>query len=179
VTPGREDPAEAVSGTFVFSYGSNLDAVRMIERVASARFVGLASLPLHDLRFHKRSCQDGTGKANAFLTQRAGDRVHGVIYEIDAEHLADLDRFEDRGIGYERHLMSFSTSLRGESVTVEAWVYIAEPDAIDDTLQPTRWYLDHVRRGARAHGLPQELIDELESLPTRDATESGRRSPGC
>lgn len=153
-------------GTYVFAYGSNLDAARMTGRVPSARVVGSARLTGFELRFHKRGWKDGTGKANAYpSTQEAV--VHGVVYAVDERELADLDVHET---GYERRLLRFDVdALAGaqEVRSVEAWVYLALPDVIDDALVPTRWYLDHVLKGARAHALPEALVAWLEGHPSQ------------
>ena len=151
----RGDPHATAGGgrlCLVFAYGSNLDEARMRARVPSTRFLACASLARHRLRFHKRGSIDGTGKANAFRTGSDADVVHGVVYEVDPAHLPDLDRHEG---GYRRELMAFTIAAAdGGSELVEAWVYLAEADFIDDTLEPEEWYLEHVRRGTRAHGLP-------------------------
>lgn len=136
----------------------------MVDRVPSARVVGRAVLPGFELRFHKRGWRDGTGKANAAAAGDANAVVHGVVYEIDAWHLADLDVHET---GYERNLERFAVGAPDGEREVEAWIYLALSDVIDDDLFPTRRYRDHVLRGARAHGLPSSLIVWLERHPTR------------
>lgn len=146
---------------FVFAYGSNLDSERMKARAPSAVAVGVSELPQHALRFHKRSAKDGTGKANAFLTDSAADRVEGVIYQIDPAELAELDRVEGRG--YERRLMPFSVRTKDQISIYEAWIYVAQPSYIDDSLAPARWYVRHVLEGAKEHGLSSELVAWLES----------------
>ena len=156
--------------TFVFAYGSNLDSKRMLDRVPSAEAVGLAKLPLHVLRFHKRSSKDGTGKANAFLTESASDAVEGVVYRLDLSDLPKLDSVEGKGYGYDRHLMAFQVVVDGRTKMLEAWAYLADADFIDDSLRPAAWYVDHVLRGEREHGLSDQLIAELEALETHSGT---------
>ncbi len=151
-------------GPFVFAYGSNLDSKRMLERAPSAEVVGLANLPLHALRFHKRGSKDGTGKANAFHSESASDTVEGVVYRLDPSDLTKLDSVEGRGYGYDRHSMAFHVVVGGRTKTLEAWVYLADADFIDDSLRPRAWYVGHVLRGAREHGLSDGLIAELEAL---------------
>lgn len=145
--------------TLVFAYGSNLDPVRMADRVASARVVGCARLDGFELRFHKRGSQDGTGKANAFPSDAGRAAVHGVVYEIAWQEIVALDAHEG---GYERRLLRMP--LDGRVETIEAWVYLARPETIDDALTPEPWYLDHVLIGARTHGLPGTLVEELNAL---------------
>jgi SAM-dependent methyltransferase len=146
----------------VFAYGSNLDAERMTARVPSARLVGRSRLEHHELRFHKRGSKDGTGKANAFRSDADDAAVHGVVYEIDERGLASLDAHEG---GYERRLLSLAVEERGERV--DAWVYLARPETIDDALAPEAWYVAHVLAGARAHGLPSHVVEGLTEIRAR------------
>lgn len=145
----------------------------MVGRVPSARVVGRATLEGFELRFHKRGWKDGTGKANAWNTDEPGARVHGVVYEVAERELADLDVHET---GYERRRVGFAVERARGSRKVEAWVYLATPDVIDDALVPTAWYRDHVLRGARAHGLPDRLIAWLEGHPTGEGAPPEARS---
>lgn len=142
----------------VFAYGSNLDSERMRSRTPSARVLDVASLPEHDLRFHKRGGDCGTAKADAFHTGDDDHRVHGVVYEIVRDELPDLDRAEAVGVGYDRVTRRVELG-RGDAV--EAWVYLAREDQIESGLRPFAWYLEHVRRGAREHGLPARLHRRL------------------
>lgn len=151
--------------TYVFAFGSNLDSARMKSRVPSAVVVGVSALLLHTLRFHKRSSNDGTAKADAFRTDAAADRVEGVVYRIDEAELAELDRIEGHGSGYERQLMSFEVIQEDQTTHCQAWIYIAMPDHIDESLAPATWYVQHVLDGATEHGLSAELIAWLEAHP--------------
>jgi len=151
--------------THVFAYGSNLDSARMVGRVPSATAVGRADLAGFEIRFHKRGWTDGTGKADAFTSKDAGAVIHGVVYEVDEAELADLDVHET---GYERALVGVTIGTRDGSRHLEAWIYRARPDVIDGELLPTGWYRDHILRGAREHGLPEELIAWLEAHPTQE-----------
>jgi gamma-glutamylcyclotransferase (GGCT)/AIG2-like uncharacterized protein YtfP len=148
----------------VFAYGSNLDAARMVDRVPSAAVVGRASLSGFELRFHKRGWKDGTGKADAFATGAGDAVVHGVVYEVDESELADLDVHET---GYGRRLLALSVETADGPRDLQAWIYLASPGVIEPGLRPTGWYLRHVLKGAREHGLPAELIAWLEAHPTK------------
>ena len=50
-----------------FAYGSNMSTARLRGRVPSCKPLGVATLPGHALRFHKRSA-DKSGKCNAFAS---------------------------------------------------------------------------------------------------------------
>lgn len=145
--------------THVFAYGSNLDATRVVSRVPSARVVGRASLAGYELRFHKRGWDDGTGKADAYHAGDDASLVHGVVYEVAESELPDLDVHET---GYERLQVRLEVDTPAGPCALEAWVYLALPEVIDECLVPTARYLAHVLDGARAHGLPATLLERLE-----------------
>ena len=64
-----------------FAYGSNMPTARLRERMPSCKALGIATLPGHALRFHKRS-MDKSGKCNAFATGNDGC-VIGVLFSFD------------------------------------------------------------------------------------------------
>jgi hypothetical protein len=142
-----------------FAYGSNLHPVRLWERVASARALGITELIGHSLRFHKRG-QDGSGKCDAWSTGRETDRVIGVIYEMAATEKDLLDAVEGVGKGYELAMRSFAVA-GGER---EAFFYQAHPNYIDNALRPFTWYKALVVRGCQIHRFPRPYIWRIERV---------------
>jgi len=69
---------------------------RLRERVPSARFVSIATLHAHELRFHKKSV-DGSGKCDAYATQNNEHAVIGVVCEIkESEFELFLDNLDNK-----------------------------------------------------------------------------------
>lgn len=95
--------------------------------------------------------------ANHFATivPAAGKRVHGVLWMLTDAHRKTLDEYEGVPLGmYRRHTLRV-TAAGGEQL---ALAYVAR----DATPTKTRGeYLDVILSAARAHGLPQEYVDEL------------------
>ncbi|HEY2034448.1 MAG TPA: gamma-glutamylcyclotransferase family protein [Rhizomicrobium sp.] len=137
-----------------FAYGSNMDTARLRSRVGECKSLGAATLPAHQLRFHKRSI-DGTAKCNAHFTGDKSDRVIGVLFEVSRERKPDLDKAEGLGNGY--HEQVIEVMLVDQS-TQKALAYIADDTHIDDQLKPTTEYHGYVERGAKEHGLPEDYI---------------------
>lgn len=150
----------AAARTFVFAYGSNLSTRRLRARTPSARPHCVARLAGHTLRFHKRGA-DGSGKADAFHTGRTDDEVWGAVYSMRAAELRTLDAIEG---GYDALELKVITPV---GLVVPARVYRATASTIDATLRPFRWYLAHVRRGARRHGLPAAYIEGIRRVRCR------------
>ena len=84
---------------------------------------------------------------NVVPTGDQGDWVIGVIYEMLASELPVLDRIEGLGYGYDREVCEV---FMGNAVT-EAFIYIAQPEYIDEDSRPYCWYRDFVVEGARHH----------------------------
>lgn len=137
---------------YYFAYGSNMSLARLRERVPSATRLGCYLLREHDLRFHK-SCDDGSGKCDAFFTSNAAHVIYGALFEIDPGQKPDLDRAEGLGYGYDVKQVSVVAS---DASVIEAMTYVAT--AIDESLQPYSWYLNHVLIGAIETALPGDYV---------------------
>ncbi|MCR8960617.1 gamma-glutamylcyclotransferase [Variovorax sp. S2] len=141
-----------------FAYGSNMSTHRLQGRVPSARAMGIARLAGHQLRWHKISKKDGSGKCDVIVSDAFDASVYGVLYEIKALEKSALDRFEGLGFGYQEK--SVEVDLQGK--IVQALTYFATNT--DASLVPWTWYRAHVVAGAREHGLPTAYIEALEAV---------------
>lgn len=144
-----------------FAYGSNMLLARLRERTPSCRFATAAVLPQHRLAFHKRGA-DRSGKCDAFFTGQQEDRVHGVVYRIDAAEKAALDRAE--GEGYRAREL---TLIGADGEPLQAFAYIACSTHIEPSLRPYSWYRALVLHGARVHGFPAEYTAAVEAVTTQ------------
>jgi len=136
-----------------FAYGSNMSTARLRKRMPSCKPLGIATLPGHAPRFHKRS-MDKSGKCNAFASGN-DNSVIGVLFSFDPAERAKLDEVEGVGSGYEHAMV---TVINDKGRRRKVLIYLATPDYIDDSLKPYGWYKDFVLAGARQHGLPPEYI---------------------
>jgi hypothetical protein len=85
-----------------FAYGSNLDGRQMRERCPSSLPLCRARLPGHSLDFTYYSTRWKGGAADVVPCSEdvaSENVVWGVVYQLDVEELALLDRYE---IGYDR-----------------------------------------------------------------------------
>ena len=156
-----------------FAYGSNMSLRRISARVSSIEKVSIAYLSGYQLKFHKVSKKDGSGKCDVVDSGNYQDKVYGVLYKIRADELSELDRFEANGYGYKRQ-NTFVTTDSGENL--EAEIYIATN--IDPNIRPYYWYKEHVVRGAKENELPEtyismlnEVVCEIDPDTERQATE--------
>jgi hypothetical protein len=138
-----------------FAYGSNMATARLRARMPSAEPIGVAALPGHVLRFHKRS-KDGSGKCDAFETGGDEDVVFGVLFKFDPAERPALDQAEAAGKGYDPVTV---TVINKKGNRRKVLTYRASPEHIDDRLKPYGWYMDHVLAGAAEHGLPETYVE--------------------
>lgn len=153
IEPLRDTKAAPPEHVVYFAYGSNMSTARLRERMPSCKPLGIATLPGHTLRFHKRSV-DKSGKCNALATDD-GQSVIGVLFSFDPSERAALDRAEGVGNGYAHATV---TVLNDKGRRRKVLTYLATPDSIDDSLRPYGWYKEFVLAGAREHGLPQDYV---------------------
>ncbi len=141
-------------------------SARLKARCPSARALGVAELPGHELRWHKRS-MDGSGKCD--VAPASSDlAVFGVVYEIDADDKPALDRAEGLGDGYDQK--DATVILNGDVVT--ASIYFAT--TTNPGLKPYTWYKALVVAGAKEHGLPAPYIASLEAVEASEDPDRTR-----
>lgn len=148
-----------------FAYGSNLATHRLLQRIPEARIHQVATLQGHRLCFHKNDAGQ-SGKCDIQATEDHNDIVYGVIYLISPNGKEALDYYEGHGFGYQSKTIEITT-LDGDRL--EALTYYAID--IDVIQQPYHWYKEHVLRGAREHGFPDDyvaMIEEQESIDDDD-----------
>ena len=137
---------------------------RMLARVPAAVPRGRARLAGHRLAFNKRG-RDGSAKANLVADPDPDAGVWGVVWELATEALPELDPYEG---GYARVRVVVEAE-DGAQLEVEAYV----SDRLTEDPVPYDWYLEHVLRGARAHGLPEEYVAWLEAFTCRPDPADG------
>jgi gamma-glutamylcyclotransferase len=121
-------------------------------RCRSAKPVGIAEVVKFSVEFSKRS-RDSSGKATLMNSSNCS---LGVVFEIDAVEMPDLDRAEGNGYG---RCDSFSVRLVDRNATVQTITYLAlEPET---DLKPYDWYLALIIAGAREHELNQAYVARL------------------
>ena len=117
------------------------------------------------MRFNKRSVKY-PGAASANVVAETGALTEGVVYRLShPEQIEMMDPFEGYPIRYDRRPLPIEVSTG----FVDAWVYIANEDHIQEGLSPARWYLEHLLAGEKF--LSESYLAELRNticLPGSD-----------
>jgi gamma-glutamylcyclotransferase (GGCT)/AIG2-like uncharacterized protein YtfP len=145
-----------------FGYGSNLD-LDDLKRWCAAKGMplgryepaGSAFLPDHAPAFHYFSRPRGGGALD--VTPALGSATPGVLFDIDGDARAVLDRKEGAGIRYEVREVPV---LRFDGTLERAFTYgVMEPYREGRFIAPTDEYARIVRRGLTSLGLPGEPFE--------------------
>jgi cation transport regulator ChaC len=151
-----------------FAYASNM-APEVITRLCPRHsYLGVAHLADHRLAFTRRSIRTRTGVAD--IVRAAGEAVWGVLYRIDDNELAAIDRKEGHDWAYRRVVLPVRLEGGPEHAAVTYTVRSKEPAQV----APSRQYLDLVIAAARERGLPGPYIEQIEAVKVADYASSGR-----
>jgi cation transport regulator ChaC len=128
-----------------FAYGSNMDPKQMNDRGAPFTERRRAVLMGWALKFNKRATKGalkGEGKGNVVIDPKG--TVEGALYSITKAGLEGLDRHE----GYPTHYDRKELEIRMDDGTrTKAWVYIAQPQYVEEGLKPRKEYLARYLKG--------------------------------
>lgn len=150
---------------YYFAYGSNMNPDRVRRR--RMLFDHHQAGTLHDFRlaFNKRSVKF-IGAASANVMMQKGAVTEGVVYRLEqADEITTMDPYEGYPLRYDR----ISLPIVCRDGPVNAWVYVANQDYIDNSLRPTRWYLRHML--AAEEFLSSSYVEQLaavDCLPDTD-----------
>jgi len=134
--------------TLYFTYGSNMNEAQMAIRCPSSFFLCRARLPDHRFII--------TSRGYASVLEAPGCTVHGVLCAVTGPDERALDRWEEVRRNYYRRETRMVVTELGHSIP--ALIYI---DNLVDEGAPRSDYLEGVLDGARRHGLPPEVIEEI------------------
>ena len=142
-----------------FGFGLNLDAAQMRARCRNPALapVARALLPGHRLAFTHVSPKRNGGVAD--IVAHEGSAVWGCLYDLSDPEFALLDGIEGVPVVYHRQAVEVWREGDPRQPT-PALTYVITTKVYPEP-SPHPDYLDQIRRGARAVGLPEEVVRRL------------------
>lgn len=138
-----------MSKLYYFGYGMNTNKSGMATRCPGAVSLGHAVLPEHEFRF----------AYHADILVNPEFETHGVLWEIDEQHLASLDQLE----GYPFYYLRKTVPVIHNNNTIDAIVYYMVDGHMD--CEPTESYYSTVLQGYHEHNVPHhQLIEAIEYI---------------
>lgn len=126
---------------------------KLTQWAVTANYVANAWLPEWRFRMNKRG-KDGFARAS--IESAPGQRVWGVLYQVDADAMEKLDAMEGLGRGYRADFLPVQV---GDAV-LSAYTYIGINLA--EGLPVTDHYRNMILQGAQHYGLPVDYITWLQ-----------------
>ncbi len=144
-----------------FAFGPTMLPATLHDEVPDARFLCVARLGSHALRFEKPAA-DGSGEAAAVATNNPSDITWGVVWQLDEgqlENLQDLER-----IGPDCHWQDVEVGdVDGRRYVVK--LAVVDRQVLDSKLRPQRGHRDQLVEAARRHGFPGIYAGLLAAAP--------------
>ena len=154
---------------YYLAYGSNLHPLRITERAASGKLLGVLQMPGYALAFHKRST-DKSGKCLFYQTKNLENEIHCALFSLSETDKDELDNLEGLGHGY----FEQSVTVTVDGNTYRSSIYAAQPDFVDSSLQPYDWYKGLVLAGARYHRFPDAYVQKIDAIPSISDPDANR-----
>ncbi|MCH5185631.1 MAG: gamma-glutamylcyclotransferase [Oscillospiraceae bacterium] len=129
------------------AYASNANLEQMAGRCPNAEIVGVGFINDYKLTFR---C---SGYAN--IEKSDGDKVPVLVWKINEAHEEMLDFYE----GYPGFYVKTELPVDMGEQRVQAMVYIMNDKARGGFTYPSQRYLNGVRDGYAANGMPPEYLD--------------------
>jgi gamma-glutamylcyclotransferase len=130
------------------------------------RCLGVARLDDYRLAFTRRSRKTGSGVAD--IVRAPGQTVWGVLYEINDDELAAVDRKEGYNWAYTRVILPVRLGVGGSTRRAVTYTVRSKEPA---EVPPSRQYLSGIIAAAHERGLPDSYVAQLEAVapPINDA----------
>ena len=144
-----------------FLYADQLNPAQLKRRAPEHKFLHVATLADHTIKFCRWSSQWRCGLAS--IVPSPGEHVWGGVFELTDEDLTIMDEFEqDVPQGAYRHLQVNVVTAAGEKELVTT--YAATPIG---KFKPKDHYLDWVLKGVKQWALPEDCIQQWEAYRPR------------
>jgi gamma-glutamylcyclotransferase (GGCT)/AIG2-like uncharacterized protein YtfP len=143
---------------YYYGYGSNMSTRYLRDYCPGAQFVMKAALPNFHVEFRRYS--EGLRGGISTVMEAPGEMVHGVVFEVSDEEIAELDVLENVPEGvYIRETFL----VHGED---GGWhgadLYrVVTPEG---PFTPSRRYVGYMLEGMREHGIDREYVKKFEEL---------------
>ena len=146
---------------YFFAYGARMSADHMHRDMPGASAIGPARLDGYRLVFNVASRSWGGGAANAVPS--IGGHLWGLLWEIGDGDLEAFNSFR----GDERMQHVLDVQVEGPDGPVTARTFAV--DSPERFVAPTDRYVAMLRAAARAQGLPEDALQDIETAATGGA----------
>ena len=135
---------------YYIAYGSNLSVEQMAHRTPDAKIVGTAVLEGWQLFFRQY----------ATIRENPDYSTPVLVWDISEQDEKNLDRYEGfPRLYFKKELpVTVKPLTGGDPIAVIAMVYVMTEDCHRETVLPSRYYYDILRRGYETFGFDKRIL---------------------
>ncbi|MBD3206893.1 gamma-glutamylcyclotransferase [Candidatus Bathyarchaeota archaeon] len=141
-----------------FGYGSNLNQDFLKKYCPSTKFLMKAYLPNYEVQFRYWSKKRRGGISS--IIEKAGELVHGVIYDITSNELQELDILESvpQGVYSRDKFLVLGEDLEWHQADLYRVVNPQGP------FTPSKTYVELMLEGAKQHQLDPIYVQKIQEI---------------
>lgn len=143
---------------YYFAYGSNMSEDQMSHRIPAAKKICSANIKDYQLVFDVPATYREGSVAN--IRSKPNSILWGVIWQIPAKYMSELDRIEDLTT-YDRKLVEITVKIEE---SIQCYIYKGKNPV--EGLLPEKDYLEIILQGAKQANLPEDYIKKLSQQKT-------------
>ncbi len=145
---------------YYFAYGNNMNPD--IIKKQGVEFLDRKKGVIRGYRiiFNKKAKDNEYSYANIEQTGNNEDIVEGILYEFDSCEMREIDRHE----GFPTQYNKYKIKVETQEGNINAYVYIAQPEWIDNNLKPPKFYIENMLKGKDL--ISPKYINFIESVET-------------
>ncbi|MGM0641556.1 MAG: gamma-glutamylcyclotransferase family protein [Thermotogota bacterium] len=128
---------------YYFAYGNNMNPDMIKEQGVEYFDRRKGIIRGYRIIFNKKAKDEEYSFANIEQTGNDEDIIEGILYELDNCEMKEIDRKEGFPTQYNKYRINVET----DDGTVQAFVYIAQPEWINNNLKPPKFYINNMLKG--------------------------------
>ena len=145
---------------YYFAYGNNMNPDIMKKR--GVEFVERKKGIIRGYRiiFNKKAKDNNYSYANIEHTGNKEDCIEGILYQMDNNEMREIDKHEGFPTQYNKYRIEVET----DEGNIQAIVYIAQPEWIDNNLKPPKFYIENMLRAKDL--ISKHYVEFIENVDT-------------
>lgn len=145
-----------------FAYGSNMNLAQMRERCPHSEKISIGFM--NDAEVCFPSFYEPWNSGMAGYKSSPGNKMWGVIFDLDERDLEVMRDYEDFVLGREPHLNNYNEVMVEIISDDEVITCLTYESIVTGNYRPSLKYLQGIIHGATENNLPEEYIEKLSQL---------------
>lgn len=145
---------------YYFAYGNNMNFEILKEQGVEFLSRKKGILRGYRIIFNKKVKNEKYSYANIEQTENNKDIIEGILYELNDNEMKIIDNKEGFPTEYNKYRIDVET----EDGIIQAFVYIAHPEWVDNNLKPSKVYIENMLKAKDI--ISTKYIKLIENIET-------------